>query len=528
MITEAPPEILQPIAQASSLSLEWYKPGVSLKEFHESSAFVRTVVGGRGSGKTTSTALDAVRHGLHNPGAKVLGLRKTEISQTDTTIDTFKQVFEQLGDLFMPTETSLFKQWRDYLTVRFPSLEAIERYNKFLATGPSRSQIEFWLGTEGNKWCSWLEFRGLPDAAKRGNKLRGFECSMAVLIEADLLVREDLDLTIACLRWKNARGKFIEDTGVIIDTNPPSPNHWIAKLEEEHKHDKPGPRAYKFWHIKTDENSHNLPPNYVDNLKQTYKNNPPMYKRMVLGEYAEAFDGAPVLYAFSEPAHAFEDLPFPANSYLVRGWDFGVTNACVFSAYWEFEGEEYWWDLKEIYAEDSDVDRQCRDVLRVTATDFPFWNDRTQCAGVLDYCDPAGAARKDTGSSLAVLATYGIFPGYKTKNRSLKDTIAVYNRLLERKDQFNQNVYRLDRKNCPKLYVATLGGYRYPREGEPGFGKDEPLKGPRGGNYDHIVDAARYAKINCLRLAKMDQEAKAANVGQLARKWNINPKRRIY
>jgi hypothetical protein len=509
---------------------DWYKPGKSLSAFHESPSFARFIIGGRGCGKTTSVSVEIIRHGWHNPGAKILVLRKTEISQADTTLDTFRQTYRALGDLYVQTTSSLFRSWRDGLTVRLPSAVAVQKYNEFQLTNPTKQQLEFWLDNDANMWCAWLEFRGVPDAAKRGNKLRGYECSMAVFIEADLMDREDFELTVPCLRWKNAFGQNIPDKGIIVDTNPPSPHHWIAKMEKEKTDEKDS--NFQFWHIKTEENNQNLEVNYVEMLKSTYKNNPAMYKRMVLGEYAEAFDGSPVLFAFDPSLHSARDLSWPKGAYLVRGWDFGVNNAVVFSAYWEHDGTEYWWDLRESFLEDSDVDRQAREVLRITAIEFPFWNDRSICMGILDYCDPAGAARKDTGSSLEVLATHGIYPGYTTasRQRSLIKSIAAYNRLLEARDKAGAPVYQIDEQYCPKLFTASIGGYRYPKVGEPGYGKEspEPIKGPAGGNHDHIADAARYAKVNCLRLMKTDHESVAAKVGVLGKTIKVNPAKRWY
>jgi hypothetical protein len=252
-----------------------------------------------------------------------------------------------------------------------------------------------------------------------------------------------------------------------------------------------------------------------------------MYKRMILGEYAEAFEGNRVLWAFSEQ-HAYTDLPWPRGAYLVRGWDFGTTQAVVWAAYWEESGTEYWWDLWEFYAEMSDVEKQCRETLRLTQEVFPFWNDRNVCAGVLDFCDPAGAARTDKGRSIDTLISYGIHPGYSTKYRSLPLTISVYNRLLEQKDKHGKHVYRIDKESCPRLYLASLGGYRYPNVGEPGYGKDEPGKGPDFDNYDHIADASRYAKINCLRLAKSELQKMQRPVGKLAKALTPNRLRRWF
>lgn len=349
---------------------------------------------------------------------------------------------------------------------------------------------------------------------------------MLIFVEADQLLREDLEMGMFCLRWKGPDGKYIKDACCILDTNPPSPTHWIAKYEYEHETDS----SVKFWHIPMDDNAENLPPGYVESSKRMYANNPAMYKRMILGEYAEAFDGKRVFYAFQE-RHAGDDVPWPLGAYLIRGWDFGTNNAVVFSAYWEDGGDEYWWDLYEQYLEQSDTDRQARAAWEITREVFPFWNDRAICAGVYDACDPAGAAKAGLSSQvgmrshLDVLATHNIYPKYSHKHRSLALSIAAYNRLLEKTDRNGKLVYRICRKSCPRLYLASLGGYRYPDEGETGYGSGEPGKGPDFGNYDHIADASRYGKVNFLRLIKVEMENMQKPVGKLAVKTAINPAR---
>jgi len=521
---------------------DWYKPGKSLQEFHASKKFVRVLVGGRGSGKTTTVASEVVRHAWHNAGSKILCVRKTEESQTDTSIDTFGIVYNELGSLYQKSELSLFHSIGGGKQVRLPTERAVIEFETWKAANPSASKraVKEWLNSIGEKWCATLEFRGLPDATQAQNKLRGYECSMMVLIEADLMQRTDLDMGMACMRWKGPDGKYIEDTCIIIDTNPPSPRHWIAELEEEtlgngrDRHpDKRMMAQYDFWHIPTRENRHNLPPNYVENLELQYRNNPAMYKRMLLGQYAEAFDGAPVFDKFQDPIHGHDELPFPRGAYLVRGWDFGNVNACIFSAYFlrkvtnpktkKLDLYEYWWCLSDLILEESDIERQCRGVLKHTAVHYPFWNDRSICAGVLDYCDPAGNQNKDTGNSIDVMNTYQLFPGFNTQLKSIPKTVAICNRLLESRDERDNPQFRIDRQNCNRLYVAMLGGYRYPKEGEPGYNpnKQLPLKGGPAGNYDHPSDAWRYSIINCMQLAKTGQEPKAPPAWQ--RKKSVNP-----
>lgn len=540
---------------------EWWNPGKSMREVHESDAFVRWMVGARGCAKTATSGMEAIRHGWHIAGAKAMFLRKTEASQGDTTIDTIVKLFGKMGELYQDTGDSLFKSWNNFRTIRIPSRKAVEAFNEAKPTWESRSDRLAWIESEGARLCSYIEFRGLPHAGSKESKLRGFECSLLVLVEADQLTEEDFQMAVPCLRWKGSdpatcdHNGFIIDSGIIVETNPPSPRHWIARTEEETLRGEH--MGYRFWHIKTEENEANLPPGYVANLKAIYRNNKAMYARMVLGEYAEAYDGNPVYYAFDQEAHAGDDLDWPKGAYLIRGWDFGTCNAVVWSAYWEHRGVEYWHDLCEQYLEGSDTDRQAREAIKRTENEFPFWNDRGMCAGLLDFCDPAGInsaytrqiivnGKQENESAINILQTYGIHPGYMTQARGLKETIAIVNRLLEKRDgprtereiitpdgrparvaiETGNFVYRIDKKNCPILYRGLCGAYRYPNVGEPGYGSNEPMKGAVAENIDHIQDAGRYAKINCLRLLKAEMEAINKPNFAAKRARNPNPPKR--
>lgn len=508
----------------------WYKPSEGIQQFHDSRARTRCLIGGRGTGKTTAIVVESTGHGFHNAGAKIYILRKTQDSNQDTTLETFEQVFPQLGTGYTDTGTSLFKKIDGGTEFRLPSRLAVERFNAWKIKYPRATKMDTlrWLDTVGNQLCSFIYFAGVPEARYRASRFRGYECSMLIFIEADQLDEEDLKLGSACLRWKgadpltcDAKG-FIKDACVILDTNPPSPRHWIAKLEEE----EIGNPKVRFWHLKTRDNAHNLPEDYVENLERQYRKNPAMYNRMVLGEYAEAFEGTPVLYEFSIDLHPQNNLPWPRGAYLIRSWDFGATNAVIWSAYWSDSVDEYWWDLYEYYAMQSDVDRQCKAVQEITTKVFPFWNERGICSGVKDFCDVAGNQKTDKGSSVNVLRTYGFTPGFM--RMGLSESIAVYNRLLSKNDRFGRPIYQIDKECCPRLYTASMGGYRYPVEGEPGFGGNEPLKGTVGGNYDHVADASRYGKYNLLRIIRTEVEQKKSPVGAMAVKNTLNRVRRDY
>lgn len=473
------------------------------------------------SGKTVACSGEATRHIFHNAGAKVLFVRKTEASQADSTIETILNFFESMDDeWYKETDTSLFRKWNDGRTIRVPSAQAIARYSAMRFT--SKSDVRQWMATEGNKWCGFIEMRGLPDSGTSESKLRGFECSMMIIVEADQVTHADFMLALPCLRWKGAdpdtcdANGFIKDASVILDTNPPSPRHWIATLEKEELAKPEEKREMRFWHIATYENEHNLPPDYIKRqILLPYSKNPAMIQRMLYGQYAEAFEGKPVFWAFG-PEHVGVDLKWPKGAYLVRGWDFGTNNAVTWSAYWMNGKDEYWHVLYEQYLEGSDTDRQAEEALKITANEFPFWNQPEICAGVMDWCDPSGDnsnfSTKATGSSVKILRTHGINPGYKLWERNIEMGLAIMNRLLSKKDSHGGPVFKIDSKWCPILFRAFIGEYRYPEAGQPGYGSNNPLKGDLCGNVDHPQDSLRYGILNTMKLLRTEHEESKKNL----------------
>ena len=450
------------------------------------------------SGKTSGLAADITRHCVQNAGAKAIVARQTESSQEDSTIDTFWQFFESLGNPMFTEAGGLFRAWNNGRTFRIPSFRAIQRFHQVKDNLHNRADIANWIKQEGDRLCSYIEFRGLPDAEK--GKFRGMECSYMALVEADQIVRRQFELTFACLRWKGSDPEtcdekgFIEDRSIVLDTNPPSPSHWIAELEAEEMKKPDQDRRMRFWHIPTDENTHNLPPNYIeDQIMLPYANNPAMIQRMRYGQYADAFSDRAVYSSFKEGVHAGVDLAWPKGAYLIRSYDYGTHNAAVFFAYWKDErGTERLHALTEQYLENSDSDRQARGVVEITRDEFPFIDDPTICSGVQDYGDPSGAnsnfSTKDTSSSVRIFQTHGIYPATGLWLRSIQMGVALINRLLDKRDEEGKPVFMVDKKNCPMLYRALCGGYAYPSRGEPGWGKDDPRKGPGpdGIDYSHI------------------------------------------
>lgn len=512
---------------------DWYKPSKKILEFHSSTALVRFLVGGRGSSKTCSASREAVRHGFHIPGARIIVLRKTRESQANTSILTFNETYDKEGFVDSGDDTSLFKKWDGGSKVRIPSAEAIKRFNEFMKRGPRNSEIKAWIKGVGEKYCSWIEFHGLKDEKVSENTLRGMECTMLILVEADMLTLEDFKMALQCLRRKDAFGNHVADKNCVVETNPPGHSHWIAQLEKMKNEHGEFP-DYQWWHLKTADNAHNLDPgdptaipprlSYLESLKRDYSGNPAMYARMVEGEYSEAHPGNPVFYKFNISKHGVKQIDWVEGAYLVRTWDFGVYNAVCWAQLFNRSVQginfQYLWFMAEQYLEGSDIDRQAENALKLTESDFPFWNDRSVCAGIKDYADPTGQAK--TGHSkrsyFQVLHTHEIYPGYRYLDNA--PSIALVNRALNEFDPNGVPMIRVDTDNCPLITAAFSGKYRYPAKGEAGFGADNaaPVKGDACDNIDHIADVSRYSIHNTIKLDKVGNEKQKPLVGRLANK----------
>jgi hypothetical protein len=506
--------------------LAYGEHGPSISQFINDGSFIRVLIGGRGSGKTSALAEDITAHLWQNAGGKAIIARETETSQADSTIDTFHQFFERLGDLYQPGKLGLFKSWNNGRTFRVPSRLAIERMEKECAGMKTRAEIAHWIITKGDALCGYIEFRGLP-AAEKG-KMRGLECSYLAIVEADQVSEKQFQLSLACLRWKGTDPEtcdekgFIKDRCVVLDTNPPSEQHWIAEFEKRQGELPPHDRVARFWHISTYENEHNLPENYIrDTILLPYANNPAMIERMLWGRYADAFDGKPVIYAYQRGFHEWtptrpgERMPWLYGARMIISCDVGTNNFSLISAVKEHKGFTYWHALKEIFLSDSDTDRQCLELLRVLADEFPFWNFNPQvCPEVRFYCDPAARNKNFTKrgpneSALAVMHSHGIFPGFRI-GAGLNPSLAVVNRLMQQNhvetlpDGSLQTVwhFKISSVGCPLLCRALRGEYRYPLLGESGFGSGEPLKGELCNGADHRVDGFRYGVLNVFGLGQ--------------------------
>lgn len=264
----------------------------------------------------------------------------------------------------------------------------------------------------------------------------------------------------------------------------------------------------------------------IDRIIATHGPNSPFTQSALHGRYIEIWDGAPVFYAYSMEHHEHESLGWPHGATLAASMDPGTHNATTIAALKATHWGLYVWFLREIILEGSDTDRQCIELLKVLAIEFPFWNSGLPvCPQTLFFSDPAArnsafTARGPTASALKVMQSHGIFPGMKT-GLHLQPSIAVVNRLLQQNhlvDVIDRATgeksirtawhFRIDKNRCPTLARALQGEYRYPTKDQPGYGSDKPLKGQLANHSDHPADSARMLICNALDIAKELHEPK--------------------
>ncbi len=133
--------------------------------------------------------------------------------------------------------------------------------------------------------------------------------------------------------------------------------------------------------------------------------------------------------------------------------------------------------IGEILGKDEEALAFIHKVKGFTSRNFP------DVIGCLDFGDPAAAQRKDTGSTLSILASEGIDLIYMSS--SIEEGVRRVRFLLERIIKGIPAI-TISRRNCPLTVRMFGGGYHLASNGRP----------KKDGFYDHIADEVRYGILN--------------------------------
>lgn len=234
---------------------------------------------------------------------------------------------------------------------------------------------------------------------------------------------------------------------------------------------------------------------YRDSIKSS------MPRAQYMQEYElqwDSFSGLPVYPDFQEKLHGSKSRLQPwAGLPLLRGWDFGLTPACVVA---QLQGDRLK-VLWEMVAINMGADRFVPQALAGCAAQFPEWSDKK--ANWRDFADPSGVARKDTdmGTCFNIMSQNGLVvqPGavaWEARRGSVEHFLLKTTR--------EGPGLEIDMEACPVVTRGFKGGYRYPEKAD----EVEPTKlRPLKDEHSHPHDALQMITSKIVTVNKPKRRA---------------------
>lgn len=428
----------------------------TIKRFSQSRAFIRGLMGPFGSGKSSGCVIDLVkwskRQHLQSDGrrrARFAVVRNTYGELADTTIKTFLHWLpDQVFGRFDKSDNAYHLNNLDDLDVEilFRALDRPEHVAKLL----SMELTGAWVN----------EAREIPWAIIRALKGR-----------VDRYPPRD-------------EGGAV-DPGIIMDTNPPEDDSWWYKLFEEHGTDDGDTRSVEIFKQPSGrspeaENLPNLSPNYYANICAGA--DPDFIRVHVDGLYGYVRDGKPVFPEYNDTLHCAEVEPVNGVT-IMRGWDFGLTPACVFT---QTLPDGRFIIFEELCGEDVGISTFADRVQQLRSQRWPDFKFE-------DYGDPAGNQRsamtadRDEKTCYDILLGKGIRvdPGEQNVTIRLESVRRPLNTLRNGKPVLQLH------PRCEMLRKGFRGRYQFRRVKVAGAAEryhDEPDKN----EYSHPHDALQY------------------------------------
>jgi len=427
----------------------------TVKRFSQSQAFIRGLMGPFGSGKSSGCVMELVKLASRQPlmngkrRARFACIRNTYTQLSDTTIKTFlywlpDRVF---GTYNKGDHVYHLNQLEDLdVEILFRALDRPEHVANLLS-----------LELTG----AWVnEAREVPWAVIKALKGR-------------------VD------RYPPRNEGGCVQPGIIMDSNPPDDDSWWYRLFEERNADGEEAGSVAIFkqpsgRLPEAENLPNLSKAYYGNLAAGA--DPDFIRVYVDGLYGYVKDGKPVYPEYNDATHCAEVEPIKGVT-IKRGWDFGLTPACVFT---QLLPDGRWLVFEEICGDDVGISTFADCVLETCSQRFAGFHFE-------DYGDPAGRQRsamsadKDEKTCFDILAGKGIRiePAEQNPTIRLESVRKPLNTLRSGKPQF------LLSPRCMLLRKGFLGRYQYKRVKISGAAErfhDVPDKN----EYSHPHDALQY------------------------------------
>jgi len=464
----------------------------TIKEFMESDAFLRAIMGPFGSGKSSGCMFDIINRGLRqSPGPD--GVRRTRWAVVRNTYPMLRDTTIRTVHMWFPYPT--FGRWR--------AQDHEYMLNTLVAPGDKRpAEIE-------------LLFRAL-DRPEHVKNLLSMDLTGAWINEC----REVPWAIVEAIQGRVDRypPRMIGGAswaGVLMDTNPPSTDSEFFRFFEESDHSAavdelariiPGMTLERYCRLfkqpsglsEQAENRKHQSPGYWHRL--AIGKDDEWIKVYVKGEYGFVIEGRAVFEEYKDHVHCPGDreisrAPITDKRLPVqRGWDFGLTPACVFS---QLTPRGQWKIVDELVATSMGIDRFSDEVLDHSARYFPG-------SEFEDIGDPAGVSRAETDerSCYDILRGKGVLidPGLQAPQIRQE----CVRRQLQRMDSDGNPAFNIHPR-CRVTRRGLMGGYHY-RRIEMG-GRQRYAERPEKNSYSHPVDAMCYTATHLFGAALAARDA---------------------
>ena len=448
--------------------------GPILQKFYDDRSSMSFIMGPLGSGKTTTTCQRLFKMMCEQePNAQ--GIRPTRIMAVRNTYPDLKN--------------TTIKEWRGMY----------EELGQFVNSIPPEHRIDFKLEDGTTVKCDFL-FLSM-DSDDDIKKLRGSQITFFWANETKELPKSVIDM----MDLRHGRYPTIKDggvactnSGIIGDTNAAEKESWFGKMVNPDK--KEGKAAMKEMDIaffkqpggvirsgvdhngrviwkpnENAENINNLPKRYY--IRGMRQKSDDWIAVELANEWGYVRTGKPVYPEFLEDIHSSEGVEYIEGSPIYRGWDFGLTPACVFT---QITPTGKWQIIDEMCAENMGADEFSQQVVFYSSREYPN-------ADFIDIGDPAGEqrAQTDTKSCFQILRANGvdIEAGTQDPYIRVESVKKMLNTLVGGRAAFILN------SACIMLLEGFKGKYCFRKMATK---NEQYTDKPDKNKYSHIHDALQY------------------------------------
>jgi hypothetical protein len=347
-------------------AIEYRPQGSTLRQFHDSDAFFRTIIGPLGSGKTSASIFEAMRRSDCQKAVEI-DSRMVRRSRGAIVRNTYSELI-----------ATTIKDYKEYAPVHLGDFTM----SPFPQHTYSYKRPD---GTYAEVEVLFLAF----DREDHVKKARGLQLTWVAMDEGKELAKSVIDMLLGRIGRFPARASYGDYWyGAWMTSNAPAADHWLGEVALK---TKPMPEGWEVfiqpggvrkesgkWVVNPSaENLQNLPPGYYQ--RQLGGKREDWIRANLANEFVHVVDGRPVHPDFSQRYHV-ADLsgfePYPGIP-VILGIDFGRTPS---AAIMQQQTSGQWLVFDEFGMVNSGAKKFGRELraylnARYPSSTFRFWGD---------------------------------------------------------------------------------------------------------------------------------------------------------